>query len=188
MYGARTASWGLWLPRGARGNKRSSSGHRCRRAGGCCGGAARSVGALTMGDQLLDEVRAAVQAKVEAKGEEWDEDDWTPFVQEAVLWLHDEKNKKKKHVVAAAAGLVLYGVTNEEELQAVGQGEYKEFKAEAVRGGRAEGALRLAVRQVRGGGQERQAARGERFERRLDDCQAAVHRPGQHRRHGSFHP
>ena len=72
-----------------------------------------------MSDQLLNEVRAAVQDKVKAKEGEWDDDDWTPFLTEVVLWLRDEKDEKKKHVVAAAVGLLVYGATTEEKLQAV---------------------------------------------------------------------
>ena len=40
------------------------------------------VGALAMGDTLLEELRAGVQDRVKAKEGEWDEDDWTPFVKE----------------------------------------------------------------------------------------------------------
>ncbi len=41
--------------------------------------------------------------------------------------------KKQSSVVAAAVGLILYGVTTEEELLGVGQGEYAEFKRQADR-------------------------------------------------------
>ena len=47
-----------------------------------------------MGDSVLDEVKVAVQVKVEAKGREWDNDDWSPFLNEVVLWLLNEKGKK----------------------------------------------------------------------------------------------
>jgi hypothetical protein len=36
-----------------------------------------------------------------------------------VLWLLNEKGKKKKYVIEAAVGLIVYGVTTEEELQSV---------------------------------------------------------------------
>uniref|UniRef100_A0A7S2SGY0 Uncharacterized protein n=1 Tax=Mucochytrium quahogii TaxID=96639 RepID=A0A7S2SGY0_9STRA len=75
----------------------------------------------------MEEVRKAVQAGVEAKGEEWDEDDWEGFVQEAALWLLEEKGKKNKWVVSAAVGLILYGATTEEDLQLVADSK-EEFK------------------------------------------------------------
>eukprot|EP00978_Attheya_sp_CCMP212_P037530 scaffold177952_cov29-Attheya_sp.AAC.1 len=65
-----------------------------------------------------DDFLTAVKAGVEGKGEEWDDDNWSAFVGEVVLWLHEE-GEKKKRVVAAAVGLIVYGATTEKKLQAV---------------------------------------------------------------------
>jgi len=67
----------------------------------------------------MEEVRKAVQAGVEAKGDEWDEDDWDGFVQEAALWLLKEKDEDEDDVTNAAVGLIVYGATTEEKLQNV---------------------------------------------------------------------
>ena len=72
-----------------------------------------------MGDQLLDDVRAEVKAGVEKAGKKWKDSKWEGLVQEVVQWLLHDKNKDPDDVAEAAVGLVLYGVTNEEELQAV---------------------------------------------------------------------
>ena len=74
--------------------------------------------AIAMDDESLDEVLAGVQDRMKAKEGEWDDDDYTPFVAKVVLWLHN-KGEKKKHVIAAAAGLIVYGATTEEKLQSV---------------------------------------------------------------------
>lgn len=72
-----------------------------------------------MGDNVLDVVRADVQAGVEKAGKKWKDSKWEGFVQEVVQWLIHDKNKDPDDVADAAVGLILYGVTNEEELQIV---------------------------------------------------------------------
>jgi hypothetical protein len=68
----------------------------------------------------LEAVRVAVQAAVEKEGS-WDDGDWSVFVVDVVSFLLG-KHKKQSFVVAAAVGLIVYGVTTEEELSP-GQGE-----------------------------------------------------------------
>ena len=84
----------------------------------------------------LKEVRAAVQKTVEKKEGSWDDGDWSVFVEDVVSFLLKQGETHLK-VVAAAAGLIVYGATTQEKLQG--------------------GHLRHAVRQVRGR-QERQGA------------------------------
>ena len=73
----------------------------------------------TIKEVSLEEVRQEVKAGVEAKGEEWDDDDWDGFVEEAAWWLKSECGEKKRKVVAGAVGLIVYGATTEEKLQNV---------------------------------------------------------------------
>ena len=70
-----------------------------------CKGVLGRARAIAMDDALLNEVRAAVQAKVEAKKGDWENDDWSPFLDEVVLWLLNVQGERKKKVTAAAAGL-----------------------------------------------------------------------------------
>ena len=74
--------------------------------------------AIAMGDSVLDEVRADVQAKVETAGKKWKDDKWEGFVHDAVEWLLG-KNEDPDDVAEAAAGLIVYGATTEEKLQSV---------------------------------------------------------------------
>ena len=66
----------------------------------------------------LDAVRVAVQAAVEKQEGSWDDGDWSVFVVDVVSFLLG-KHKKQSFVVAAAVGLIVYGVNTEEELQGV---------------------------------------------------------------------
>ena len=66
----------------------------------------------------LDAVRVAVQAAVEKQEGSWDDGDWSVFVVDVVSFLLG-KHKKQSFVVAAAVGLIVYGVTTEEDLQGV---------------------------------------------------------------------
>jgi hypothetical protein len=66
----------------------------------------------------LEAVRVAVQAAVEKKEGNWDPSDWSDFVVDVVSFLL-RRHKKQSFVVAAAVGLILFGVTTEEELQGV---------------------------------------------------------------------
>ena len=67
----------------------------------------------------LEAVRVAVQAAVDPNLEgSWDDGDWSVFVVDVVSFLLG-KHKKQSFVVAAAVGLIVYGVTTEEELQSV---------------------------------------------------------------------
>ncbi len=65
----------------------------------------------------LEAVRVAVQAAVE-KERSWDDGDWSVFVVDVVSFLLG-KHKKQSFVVATAVGLIVYGVTTEEDLQGV---------------------------------------------------------------------
>jgi hypothetical protein len=51
-----------------------------------------------MGDSVLDEVKVAVQVKVEAKGREWDNDDWSPFLNEVVGSVAAQRKREKEKV------------------------------------------------------------------------------------------
>ena len=73
----------------------------------------------------LEAVRVAVQAAVEKKQGSWEPSDWSD-VEDVVSFLLNEGEKRYK-VVAAAAGLIVYGATTQEKLQGVGQGAYAEF-------------------------------------------------------------
>jgi len=79
-----------------------------------------------MGDSVLDEVKVAVQAKVETAGKKWRDDKWKGFVHAVALWLLNNK-EHRDDVVDAAAGLIVYGATTEEKLKSVGQGDYDKF-------------------------------------------------------------
>jgi hypothetical protein len=63
-------------------------------------------------------VRADVKAAVEASGKKWKDSSWSAFIVEVVSFLLG-KGRDLDDTVAAAVGLIVYGVTTEEELQAV---------------------------------------------------------------------
>ena len=90
----------------------------------------------------LEAVRVAVQAAVEKEGS-WDDGDWSVFVVDVVSFLLG-KHKKQSFVVAAAVGLIVYGVPTEEELSP-GQGEKPRNVRSAVCWGRCGGPMRSAV-------------------------------------------
>jgi hypothetical protein len=66
----------------------------------------------------LKDVRAAVQEAVEKKGGSWDDGDWSVFVGDVVSFLL-KQGETRSRVVAAAAGLIVYGATTQEKLQVV---------------------------------------------------------------------
>ena len=66
----------------------------------------------------LEAVRVAVQAAVEKEGS-WDDGDWSVLVVDVVSFLLG-RHKKQSSVVAAMVGLILYGVSTEEEFQVRG--------------------------------------------------------------------
>ena len=66
----------------------------------------------------LEAVRVAVQAAVEKKEGSWDDGDWSVFVEDVVSFLLKQGETHPK-VVAAAAGLIVYGATTQAKLQGV---------------------------------------------------------------------
>ncbi|KAL1520713.1 hypothetical protein AB1Y20_022282 [Prymnesium parvum] len=52
-------------------------------------------------------------------GEGWEEEEWTPYIQQVVRFLFEEKKVTQKKVLAAAKGLIDYGATTEAELKKV---------------------------------------------------------------------
>ena len=75
-------------------------------------------GTMAAVEALCAEVRADVKAAVEASGTKWKDSKWSGFTVEVVSFLLG-KNEDVGDVVAAAAGLILYGATTKEKLQAV---------------------------------------------------------------------
>jgi hypothetical protein len=71
-----------------------------------------------MAAMVDDDFLTAVKAGVEAKGKKWKDSKWEGLVQEVVQWLLGEE-EDTDDVVAAAVGLIVYGVTTEKKLQAV---------------------------------------------------------------------
>ena len=67
---------------------------------------------------LAADLEAAVHAAVEARNKRWKVTMWSDFLKRAVAFLLT-KGRDQDDVVAAAVGLILYGVTTEEELQGV---------------------------------------------------------------------
>ena len=74
---------------------------------------------------LAAHLEAAVHAAVEARNKRWKATMWSDFLKHAVAFLL-AKGRDQDDVVAAAVGLIVYGMTNEEKLQGVRQGEYAE--------------------------------------------------------------
>jgi len=52
-------------------------------------------------------------------GDGWEEEEWTPYIQQVVRFLIEEKEVSQKKVFAAVKGLIDYGVTTEAELKNV---------------------------------------------------------------------
>ena len=65
-----------------------------------------------------NDVRAAVQKMVEKKEGSWDDGDWSVFVEDVVSLLL-KQGETHPQVVAATAGLIVYGATTQEKLQGV---------------------------------------------------------------------
>jgi hypothetical protein len=74
----------------------------------------------------LEAVRVAVQETVKTRGKKWKDTTWNNFIKDVASFLLRE-GRDQEDTAAAAVGLILYGVTNEKELQGVGQGEYADF-------------------------------------------------------------
>jgi hypothetical protein len=67
---------------------------------------------------LAAELESAVHAAVEARNERWKVTMWSDLLKRAVAFLLT-KGRDQDDVVAAAVGLIVYGVTTEEEVQGV---------------------------------------------------------------------
>ena len=67
---------------------------------------------------LAAQLEAAVHAAVEARNKRWKATMWSDFLKHAVAFLL-AKGRDQDDVVAAAVGLIVYGVTTEEDLQGV---------------------------------------------------------------------
>ena len=67
---------------------------------------------------LAAHLEAAVHAAVEARNKRWKATMWSDFLKHAVAFLLTE-GRDQDAVVAAAVGLIVYGVTTEKELQGV---------------------------------------------------------------------
>ncbi len=67
---------------------------------------------------LAAHLEAVVHAAVEARNKRWKATMWSDFLKHAVVFLLT-KGRDQDDVVAAAVGLIVYGVTTEEELQGV---------------------------------------------------------------------
>ena len=67
---------------------------------------------------LAAHLEAAVHAAVEARNKRWKATMWSDFLKHAVAFLL-AKGRDQDDVVAAAVGLIVYGVTTEEDLQGV---------------------------------------------------------------------
>ena len=65
----------------------------------------------------VEAVRAAVRAKVEGRDHAWSDMKFDSFVRDVVVLLLGKE--EKSDVVAAAVGLIVYGVTTEKDLQGV---------------------------------------------------------------------
>jgi hypothetical protein len=63
----------------------------------------------------VEQIKGAVKVKV---GETWKESHWTEFLKEVVWWLY-EQQRDDDELVAAATGLMKYGVRTKEDLQNV---------------------------------------------------------------------
>ena len=66
----------------------------------------------------LNDVRAAVQDAVEARGKRWKLTMWSDFLERTVAFLF-ANDRDQDDVVATAVGLIVYGVITEKELQGV---------------------------------------------------------------------
>jgi hypothetical protein len=78
----------------------------------------------------LEAVRVAVQEAVKTRGKKWKDTTWS-FLSEVISFLLSEAATR----TTPWRPLILYGVTNEKELQGVGQGEYAEFKRQLAEEG-----------------------------------------------------
>ena len=67
---------------------------------------------------LAADLEAAVHAAVEARNKRWEATMWSNFLKHTVIFLL-AKGRDHDDVVAAAVGLIVYGVTTGEELQGV---------------------------------------------------------------------
>jgi hypothetical protein len=67
---------------------------------------------------LAAHLEVAVHAAVEARNKRWKATMWSDFLKHAVAFLL-AKGRDQDDVVAAAVGLIVYGVTTEEDLQGV---------------------------------------------------------------------
>jgi hypothetical protein len=81
----------------------------------------------------LEAVRVAVQETVQSRGKKWKDTTWSNFIKDVVSLLLRE-GRDQDDTVAAAVGLILYGVTNEKELQAVADNK-AEFKRQLAEEG-----------------------------------------------------
>lgn len=81
----------------------------------------------TNGDEWLSQIENSVQKKLKEDEHQWKSERWSQFVKEVVWWLHDEKREQDDVTIDTAAGLIKYGITNQEKLINVADTK-KEFR------------------------------------------------------------
>jgi hypothetical protein len=67
-------------------------------------------------DDWISKIKSDVKKAVEDTNNDWDEESWTDFVEEEVLPLLRQQDRRDTQIVQAAVGLIKYGIRNKADL------------------------------------------------------------------------